>query len=111
MSDDQHILLNTIDTIHLVNLDDILYCKSDNSDTTFYLKNNQQILVSKSLQQYESLLTHHGFFRAHQSYLVNLNHVRTIDKSDGCYIIMNNKREIPISSRQIKQLRTLLNVV
>lgn len=102
------LVLRTTESLHIVEIETIYFCKSDNSYTTFYFEDDVQILVSKSLKEYESLLTHHGFFRAHQSYLVNLNHVSKVDKSDGGFIIMNNKREIPISSRQMKRLITLL---
>jgi len=53
-------------------------------------------------------LAHHGFFRAHQSYLVNLNQVGKLNKSDGGFLIMSNKLEVPISSRQMKRLVTML---
>ncbi|MCK9452470.1 MAG: LytTR family DNA-binding domain-containing protein [Bacteroidales bacterium] len=102
------LVLKTTESMHIVEIDSIYFCKSDNSYTTFYFENDPKILVSKSLKEYESLLAHHGFFRAHQSYLVNLNHVSKVDKSDGGFIIMNNEREIPISSRQMKKLVSLL---
>jgi len=65
-------------------------------------------MVSKSLKEYENLLSEHGFFRPHQSFLVNLNHVKKIDKTDGGYIVMKNKKEIPVSLRQMKNLISLL---
>lgn len=102
------LVLKTSESMHIVEIDKIYFCKSDNSYTTFYFENDPKILVSKSLKEYESLLAHHGFFRAHQSYLVNLNHVSKVDKSDGGFIVMNNKHEIPISSRQMKSLIHML---
>ena len=102
------LVLKTTESLHIIEIDTIYFCKSDNSYTTFYFEDEVKILVSKSLKEYESLLAHHGFFRAHQSYLVNLNHISKVDKSDGGFIIMNNKREIPISSRQMKRLVNLL---
>ena len=87
---------------------DIYYCESDNSYTTFYLSGNEKIVVSKSLKEYEGLLTGFGFFRSHQSFLVNLNHAKKVDKSDGGFIVMKNKKEIPVSQRQKKKLIKLL---
>lgn len=69
---------------------------------------NESIIVSKGIKEYAELLKEYGFFRPHQSYLVNLNHVKKIDKSDGGFIVMKNKKEIPVSIRQKKQLITLL---
>lgn len=102
------LVLKTIDSLHIVDISDILFCQSDNSYTTFHLDNNEKIVISKSIKEYVELLQDYNFFRPHQSYLVNLNHVKKIDKSDGGFIIMKNKKEIPVSLRQKKQLISLL---
>ena len=88
------LVLRTYEALHIIDIADICFCKSDNSYTTFYFEDNETILVSKGLKEYEFLLANHGFFRPHQSYLVNLNHVKKVDKSDGGFIIMKNKKEI-----------------
>lgn len=102
------LVLKTIDSLHIINIGDILFCQNDNSYTTFFMGENESIVVSKGIKEYAELLKEYGFFRPHQSYLVNLNHVKKIDKSDGGFIIMKNKKEIPVSIRQKKQLITLL---
>src|SRR6056297_1590114 len=98
------IVLKTSDSIYLVDISDIIYCVSDNSYTTFYLKDKKEILVSKSIKEYEKLLESYNFFRSHQSYLVNLHFIRKIDKTNGGSIILNNKKEIPISHRRKQAL-------
>lgn len=103
------LVLRTQNSMHIVDISDIHFCKSDNSYTTFYLDDNQKILVSKSLKDYESILKEYGFFRPHQSYLVNLNHIKKVDKTDHGFLIMKNKKEIPISIRQKKNLIDLLD--
>lgn len=102
------LVLKTAESLHIIDISDILFCQSDNSYTTFYLIGGENIIVSKSIKEYTELLIEYGFFRPHQSYLVNLNHVNKIDKSDGGFIIMKNKREIPVSTRQKKHLIKLL---
>jgi len=103
------LVLRTAESLHVVDISDIYFCKSDNSYTTFYFKDNENILVSKGLKDYENLLADYGFYRAHQSYLVNLNQIKKVDKSDGGFIIMKNKKEIPVSLRQMKKLISLLS--
>ncbi|WP_346854462.1 LytTR family DNA-binding domain-containing protein [uncultured Draconibacterium sp.] len=103
------LVLRTAESLHVVDVSDIYFCKSDNSYTTFYFSDDEKILVSKSLKDYENLLTDYGFYRAHQSYLVNLNHIKKVDKTDGGFIIMKNKKEIPVSLRQMKKLILLLS--
>lgn len=105
------IVLRTAEAMHIIDIPDICFCKSDNSYTTFYFENDDPIIVSKSLKEFESLLADFGFFRPHQSYLVNLNHIKKVDKSDGGFIIMKNKKEIPVSMRQMKNLVGLLEAL
>ncbi|MCF8373868.1 MAG: LytTR family DNA-binding domain-containing protein [Bacteroidales bacterium] len=102
------IVLRTIDALHLVKISDILFCKNDNSYTTFHLSSDEKIMVSKGIVFYEEILTESGFFRPHQSYLVNLRHVKRLDKADGGYVILDSGDEIPISSRRKKSLIQLL---
>jgi len=102
------LILKTVDSLHIIDIKNILYCQSDNSYTTFFIENDEKIMVSKSIKEYEELLSEHYFIRPHQSYLVNLNLVKKIDKSDGGFVIMKNKKEIPVSVRQKKRLIELL---
>lgn len=104
----QKIVLRTSEALYLTDISDILYCQSDNSYTTFYLSDKREVLVSKGIKEYSDLFEGQDFFRPHQSYLVNLNHISKIDKSDGGFIIMKNGKEIPISTRRKQALMKLL---
>lgn len=98
------IILRTTEALHLINIENILFAKSDNSYTTFYLQNDDKIMVSKGISFYEDMLSDLDFFRPHQSYLVNLQHVKKIDKSDGGFVVLDSKHEIPVSTRRKKAL-------
>lgn len=103
--------LKTLDSIHFVSIKDVMYCKSDNSYTTFHLVSGEEIVVSRSIKEYEEQLKEYHFIRPHQSYLVNLEYISKIDKADGGFIILYNSKEIPISVRRkmtvIKQLERI----
>ena len=103
-SDLKKIILRTTNAMHLVSISDILFCKNDNSYTTFYLTNGDNVMVSKGIVFFESLLQESGFIRPHQSYLVNLQHVKKLDKTDGGFVILDSGNEIPVSSRRKKDL-------
>jgi two-component system LytT family response regulator len=104
----RRIILRTMESIYLVALEDIVHCESDNSYTTFYLADNKEILVSRGIKEYEQMLSPYRFFRPHQRYLVNLNHVERIDKNDGGSIILKNGNSIPISHRRKQALLDFL---
>lgn len=101
------IVLKTADDIHLIKINDIIRCKSDGSYTSFFLKENKQLLVSKNLKEYEDLLSDFGFFRAHHSHLININCIERFHKADGGIIYMSDQSEIPVSVRKKEGLLKL----
>ncbi|WP_109098837.1 LytTR family DNA-binding domain-containing protein [Aquimarina sp. AU58] len=91
------ICLATAEGFEFVNIDDIIFCKANGSYTSFIMKNESKLLVSKHLKEYENLLLEQDFMRVHNSYLINLKEVKKFVKSDGGYIIMNNDISVSIS--------------
>ena len=75
---------------------DILYCEADNSYTIFHLTGGKKVVASRTLKDFEPILLPCGFFRIHNSYLINLEHVELYTKSDGGQVKIN-KVFLPIS--------------
>lgn len=108
MSAVERISLNTLNAIHLVQVQDILYCKSENSSTTFYLTNHAPIVVSRSIKEVAIQLGESSFFRSHQSYLVNISHIVEVDKTNHYTIILSDNSLIPTSIRKRKEISQIL---
>jgi two-component system LytT family response regulator len=102
------ITLNTIDKIHLVQVQDILYCKCNNSYTTFFIKNHEPVVISRSIKEVEKLLKESKFIRSHQSYLVNMGHISEVSKTNNYSIILTDNSQIPISIRKRKEIIQIL---
>mgnify|MGYP005991434809 CR=1 FL=1 len=103
------ISLHTSDKIVVVDLDEIIHCKSDNNYTEFFMQNGQKILVAKTLKYFADILKEYQFLRVHQSHLVNLQFVKEYIKSDGGYIVLTNKKTIPVSVRKKAEVIETLN--
>lgn len=101
------IVLKTSESIHLITINDIIRCEADNNYTTFYLTTGERIIVSRGLKEYDDLLSGNGFFRVHQSHLVNINFISRFDKKDGGILILNDKTQIPVSQRKKQSLMEL----
>lgn len=98
------LVINTLDSVHIINIADIIYCESDKGYTTFYLKNKEKIIASKILSKYEAILPKTQFMRIHQSFLVNLEHILRYEKRDKNCVVTTNNYEIPVSHRSKRQL-------
>lgn len=102
------IAVPSVDKIDLLKLENILFLKSEGRYTTFYLNNNEQILSSKNIGEYENLLNN-NFFRIHNSYIINLAFVKSINKKDGVYCeLIDFDSKIPVSKRRQDAFFTFL---
>ena len=95
--------LSLTDKIEFVEINSIIRCEAENNYTTFYLKDGQKWVVSKTLKEFDELLTPYHFLRVHQSHLINLNEVKSFIKTDGGYIRMKDGSNVSIS-RQRKDM-------
>ncbi|WP_297806392.1 LytTR family DNA-binding domain-containing protein [uncultured Polaribacter sp.] len=102
------ISLHTSEKIIVVNIADIIRCKSDNNYTTFYFNDNSKILVSKTLKHYADMLKEVSFLRVHQTHLVNIKYIKEFIKSDGGYLILKDKSNIPVSVRKRNEVLATL---
>ena len=90
---------------------DIIRCESEDNYTKFYIKNHKPVLISKTLKEYEELLSPHGFERVHQSHLINMSYVKAFNKTDGLFVEMNDLSKVPVSVRKKDKFQDLLKSI
>lgn len=106
--EDFSISLSTSDGIEFVQLSKIIRLEANGPYTTFFMKDGRKIMVSKNLKEYEMLLTDHGYFRVHNSHIINLKEVRKMVKTDGGYAVMNDDSMIAISPKKKDEFMQLM---
>jgi len=84
----------------VVNVSDIIYCKAESNYTRFFLPKNKEYLVSKTLKEFEEILSDLFFFRIHNSYLINLNHVKGYNKGKSGTVIMSDGTALGLSRQK-----------
>jgi len=90
--------------IYLLDRNDVIMLKSDKSYTTVFLVDDKKILVSKTLKEVEKKFEYPEFFRVHNSFLINMNHVKEYLKSLGGELIMSNGMSASISRNKKNEL-------
>ncbi len=90
---------------HKVFFRDIVYLESDNNYVTVHTVDKKH-LVRTSLQNYLEHFDQHKFFRIHRSYVVNLDHIATINTE---YVLLNMK-ELPIGKTYREELLSKLKL-
>lgn len=101
--------LHTSEKIQIVAFDDITRLEAMGNYTTFYLEGGKKVLVTRTLKEYDSLLSPSGFLRVHQSHLVNLEYVAAYVKTEGGYISMKDDSHVPVSVRKKPKVTEILS--
>lgn len=96
----QRLVVSDKNNIYLLELHDVIYCKGEGNYTTFYLREESPIVISKTLKTYEKILLDEQFYRVHNSYMVNLKEVKRIEKGTSDLLVMSNGDKVPIATRR-----------
>ena len=96
LQNERKVVLQTSETIYVVNQDDIIFIQAEGSYTKIVTVSHGVLTITKKLAEFEYLETDAPFFRAHRSYLVNLNHIKRIDKRDFL-LVMSNEAQVQLA--------------
>jgi len=99
----------TMEGLLFIGLQEIIYCESDDKYTKIFLSDKKMVLSSRTMGDFEELLQHHGFFRIHKSYLINLGHLKKYLRGEGGQVIMANGATLDVSRRKKNELLDLVS--
>lgn len=90
-------------------IEEILFCRAEGSYTRIFFENSSDILISKSLKEFQDYFSMDRFLRCHYSFLVSVYRIQSFDSkkrkvSLGSYII-------PVSRRKSRTVFTVLSVL
>jgi two-component system, LytTR family, response regulator len=80
-----------------IDIKDIVRIEADRSYSIIYISNGRRLMVSRCLNEYDTMLCDRNFFRIHNSHLINLEQVKIYVRGDGGYIEMNDSSVVPIA--------------
>lgn len=89
---------------------DIVRIESSGSYSRLFLLNNQSLLVTKLLKDFEDLLTPYRFFRVHNSHLINLEYIKKYLSGVGGQVLMENGDLIDVARRKKEEFISILNL-
>lgn len=102
--------LPTAEGVYLVKKIDIIRIEAMSNYSTFYLAEGKKIVVSKTLKEFEQLLTDTFFIRINRSVIVNLEYASKYRKGDGGTLELVDGAEIEVSnSKKESLLKKLFN--
>lgn len=97
-----------LEGLKIIELAEIVYLEADSNYTIFHLLNAQKFVSSKTMGEFEHMLSSH-FFRIHKSFVINLNHVSEYSKKNGNNVIMKEGSVLPIARRRFQEFMHVLS--
>lgn len=79
----EKVAINMDDQLILLDPDEVIYCESEGSYSYIHTTNGGKVLVSKRLKLLDNLFSKFKFYRIHHSFLINLEKVKSYEKSSG----------------------------
>lgn len=90
----------TLEGFSFINIEETLYLEAADNYTIFYMADGKNSVVSRTLKEYDEILSEQNFFRIHKSCLVNLNAVKKYIKGEGGQVVLTNDKTLDVSKRR-----------
>lgn len=104
------ILLPTLGGYNIIEVSDITYCKSESNYTRFNFTDGKNLVVSKTLKEFELILLENNFFRIHRSYIINLNCIAKYNKGKGGEVVMKDGAILEVSREKKEEFLKLFSI-
>lgn len=113
---DQHVnvgtnslVINSLDKVDVIKFNELVYITSTGKYSTFVLSSGRSVVSSTNIGQYYWRLPQENFIRVHNSFIVNVDFILSIQKGDNWNCILQNDISIPISRRKRDEIMDILN--
>jgi two-component system LytT family response regulator/two-component system response regulator LytT len=108
------LLVKSQSRMFLVDADEMIYASIQDGTITIFARDFEGVSNYRTIEELQASLDTERFWRAHRSYLVNINHIKeVVPWFKSSYMLkMNDKRasEIPVSRAQTRRLREFLKL-
>lgn len=95
-------------SLHIIPLADIIRVEADSNYSVFHFTNRPKVMISKTLKEFEEQLLSNQFFRIHQSHIINLKMVVSVNRNDGDFVVMSNGDKVELSRRRKAEFLAVL---
>ncbi|OWP87083.1 hypothetical protein BWK60_05515 [Flavobacterium covae] len=95
-----------------IEINDILFIKGEGAYSEIFFTNNDKLLVSRNLKNFEDIICEQkNFIRIHKSFILNTNYIKSYNKSDGGSIEIQNGLHLPIAADKIQTILRAIEII
>jgi len=100
MAKDKVIAIPTIQGMLFIKTQDIIRFEADGGYTWIHFTNRDKLLVTKTLGDYDEILSDNDFMRVHHAHLVNFQHIAEFIKGNSPTLVMSDNSSVNVSKRK-----------
>jgi len=106
----EKLLIPSAESIEVISIADIKFVQSENNYVRVFLKDGRVVPSTRHLKSYEEQFAagNAPFFRVHQSYLVNVDHVSAFLRENGGMVRLLSGEQVPVARRKRESFLNLL---
>lgn len=97
-------LINTTEDIKVIKFTEVVCCMAESNYTRICLADGSKIVASKTLKEFETILHQPNFFRIHHSFLINMDHIVRINKTDGITVELPHSISLDVARAKRDEL-------
>lgn len=105
----ERLKVNTLSGFYLIESNQIVRLESNSNYTKIFLHSQDNLLVAKTLKDFEPFLNPLHFFRVHRSHIVNLNFVNGYSSKDGNFLLMSDGNQVEIARSRYKEFLDIIS--
>ncbi|OWP84658.1 hypothetical protein BWK59_04305 [Flavobacterium davisii] len=95
-----------------IEVHNILLIKGEGAYSEIHFTNNEKLLVSRNLKNFEDIICEQkNFIRIHKSFILNTNYIKSYNKSDGGSIETKNGLHLPIATDKIQTILKAIEII
>ena len=102
------IALPSEDGMVLIPFEEVIKCQAERAYCKFFIRDGKEILVSKSMKEYEEILLAHDFLKVHKSSIVNINCITKYISGRGGFVKMSDESLVSVSVRRKEELMKVI---
>jgi two-component system LytT family response regulator len=104
----QKMAIPTITGLAFISLQEIIRFEARGNYTYIYRSNEEPVITTRIIREYEDLLPPTVFFRIHNSHIINMSRIKRYQKGRGGSVEMEDGSVIEVASRRREEFLRLL---
>lgn len=105
------VAFSTAESYTVVAMGDIVCCMAEGGYTRIFMEGRPDgLLIAKGLIKLEAFLPSEQFVRVHNNAIVNLGHIRTMQKGEDKAVVLSNGARVEVADRRWKELMGRLRI-